>query len=176
MGRAGEDYVASLLARQLDDRYVMLRNYTPPPPWQSGGDIDAVLLGPHGITVFEVKALSGEYRCEGQDWFWRPNRGGEWRDAIVNPSTQALENTRRIRGTLRRHGLGHARVRPIVAVASPDMHVELAPPLAVYIFFAHRQNASIQSVVGHEQEPQGELSLEMLQRVYTALMSHRQSA
>lgn len=176
VGRAGEEFVTSVLARHLDDRYVLLRNYTPPSPWHGGGDIDAVLLGPHGVTVFEVKALSGEFRCEGQEWLWRRGRGGAWQEAIVNPSRQALDNARRIRETLRLNGLGHVRVRPIVAVASPDMHVELAPPLAVYVFFAHRRNVSIESVVGHSQESQSELSLPELQRIYAALMSYRMSA
>lgn len=172
VGRAGEEYLASVLARHLDNRYVLLRNYTPPPPWHNGGDIDALLLGPHGVTVFEVKALSGEFRCEGQEWFWRPNQGGAWREAIVNPSKQVLDNARRIRETLRLNGLGHVRVRPVVAVASPTMHVELVPPLAVFVFFAHRRNASIETVAGYVQELQSGLPLPELQRVYTALLSY----
>lgn len=176
VGRAGEEFVASVLARNLDNRYVLLRNYTPPAPWRTGGDIDAVLLGPHGVTVIEVKALSGEFQCVGQDWFWRPSRGGVWQEAIVNPSKQALENARRIRETLRASGLGHVSVRPIVAVASPDMHVELVPPLAVYIFFAHRRNALIENVVGYVKESQGVLPFPMLQQIYAALMSRSHSA
>lgn len=171
VGRAGEEYVTSVLARHLDSHYVLLRNYTPPPPWHSGGDIDAILLGPHGVTVFEVKALSGEFRCEGHDWFWRPRRGGMWQEAFVNPSKQALDNARRIRETLRMNGLDHVPVRPIVAVASSDMHVELAPPLAVYIFFAHRRNVSIQSIVGRTQEVQSDLPLPVLQHIYAVLIS-----
>ena len=72
-------------------------------------------------------------------------------------------------------GLGNVRVRPVVAVASPNMHVELAPPLAVYIFFAQRRNTSIESVVDYAQEPQSGLSLTVLQRVYTALLLGRQA-
>lgn len=172
VGRAGEEYVTSVLARRLDDRFVLLRNYTPPPPYHGGGDIDAVLLGPHGVTVFEVKALSGEFRCEGQEWFWRPSRGGAWQTAMVNPSKQALDNARRIRETLRLNGLGHMRVRPVVAVASPNMHVELVPPIAVYIFFAQRRNASLETVVGSVNGPHSGYSLPELQRIYSTLLSH----
>ncbi|MGZ3638058.1 MAG: nuclease-related domain-containing protein [Ktedonobacterales bacterium] len=175
VGRAGEDHVASVLARHLDDRFVLLRNYTPPPPWHTGGDIDAVLLGSHGVTVFEVKALSGEFRCEGQEWFWRPSRGGAWQEAKVNPSKQAINNARRIRETLRLNGLGHVYVRPVVAVASPNMHVELVPPLAAYIFFAQRRNASIETVVAYANEPQSGYSSSVLQRIYSALLSHVQT-
>lgn len=176
VGRAGEEFIAATLAAQLDDRYILLRNYTPPAPCQSGGDIDALLLGPHGVTVFEVKALRGEFRCEGAEWYWRSGRGGSWQEAIVNPSRQAMMNAQRIRETLRLHGIGDVRVRPIVAVASHEMRVELAPPLAVYIYFAHRRTAAISSVLGGAQETQSPLSAEALQRVYAILTAHRQSA
>jgi nuclease-like protein len=175
VGRAGEEYVASVLARYLDDRFVLLRNYTPPPPYHGGGDIDAVLLGPHGVTVFEVKALSGEFRCEGQEWLWRSSRGGAWQKAMVNPSKQALDNARRIRETLRWKGLERVRVRPVVAVASANMHVELVPPLAAYIFFAQRRNVSIETVIAYAHEPQSGYSLPELQRIYSALLSHAQT-
>ncbi|HKV83584.1 MAG TPA: nuclease-related domain-containing protein, partial [Ktedonobacterales bacterium] len=66
-GSNGEDILAETLADRFGDEYTLLRNYTPPAPSAIGGDIDAVLLGPHGVIVFEVKAWTGEYLATGRD-------------------------------------------------------------------------------------------------------------
>jgi hypothetical protein len=59
-------------------------------------------------------------------------------------------------------------VQPIVAVGSPDMFVDLHPPLATYIFYACRPNARPDTFLkpshGHHQLPPAVLS-----RVYAAL-------
>lgn len=142
-GSDGEDFLAETLADQFGDEYTLLRNYTPPAPWAIGGDIDAVLLGPRGVIVFEVKAWTGEYLATGHDWFWRPGSHGRWEPARRNPSSQALHNVERIKRTLQRAGLRHVQVRGVVAVASPHMRVYLEPPLAVYVFYACQDDADV---------------------------------
>jgi len=145
-GREGEALLARVLGRQLDDRYTLLRNYTP--LFGRRGDLDAVLLGPHGITSFEVKAWTGHYRVSGDAWFYRASPSAGWRPTEKNPTLQALENARRLRAVLARAGLGNVPVRPVVAVASARMTVELAPPLAVYLFFATRPQPHLAADLG----------------------------
>lgn len=135
-GRAGEEHLANVLAHQLDERFLLLRNYTPPWPHVKGGDIVAVLLGPHGLTVFEVKAWKGNFRYAGGDWWYQSSPQSIWEPARRNPSQQAKANAQRVRAVLDRFGLNNIRVQPVVAVAHPDMHVDLEPPVDVYVFFA----------------------------------------
>lgn len=135
-GRHGEELLQAVLARQLDDRYLLLRNYTPPPPDQRGGDIDAVLIGPHGINVIEVKAWNGYYQYAGEAWLYRAHPNHAWRPANKNPTLQALDNAARIRRLLERAGHGQVPVEPVIAVASRKMFVDVERPIAVPIFFA----------------------------------------
>ena len=135
-GRGGEDLLSETLGRQLGDEYLLLRNYTPPAPNHVGGDIDALLLGPLGVIVFEVKAWRGEYLARGGDFYWRPRSHAPWGPARANPIHQALSNVERVKITLRRAGLRHVQVRGVLAVASPDMRVYLEPPLDAYVFYA----------------------------------------
>jgi hypothetical protein len=166
--RAGEDALDFALRQHLDNRYLLLRNYTPPAPWHKGGDIDAVLLGPHGVTVFEVKAWRGMFLVQGGDWYRRVSPYAPWLPTDANPTTQARANADRIHETLRDSGIDSASVQPIVAVGSPDMFVDLHPPLATYIFYACRPNARPDTFLkpshGHHRLPPAVLS-----RVYAAL-------
>jgi|SRR5690348_7799735 len=144
-GREGEELLAAVLAQRLDDRYVLLRNYTPPWPYAAGGDIDAMLLGPHGVTVFEIKAWRGEYLCQGEEWWWRPYANAGWQEAMGNPVRQALANAERIRGVLRTAGMRGMHVQPMVAVADEEMRVEIAGRPGAYIFRACDPHAAVPS-------------------------------
>lgn len=124
-GQQGEDMLAWALGQRLDDRYILLRNYTPPAPFRSGGDIDGVLLGPHGVTLFEVKAWHGVYRCIGDEWLFLPRDRRRWEPAAKNPSQQALRNLQRVQGTLNLAGLSSIQAQPVLAIADAKMRVEL---------------------------------------------------
>lgn len=168
-GRAGEDHLAGVLAEHLDDRYLLLRNYTPPRPNSAGGDIDAVLLGPHGVTVFEVKAWRGDFRFESGDWWYQSSSTSKWEPAQSSPSQQAKANARRIRAILERSRLLDVRIQPVVAVAHPDMRVEIAPPVDVYVFFAMDDSPRVTELV---KPPRGAepLPFDRLQHICQSLL------
>jgi hypothetical protein len=52
----GEDRVAGLLARHLDDHYTLIRNVTLP---GEADDLDMVLVGPTGVWEFEILQFRG---------------------------------------------------------------------------------------------------------------------
>jgi hypothetical protein len=145
-GRGGEELLVRVLARHLDDGYTLLRNYTPPDGRR--GDIDAVLLGPHGVTTFEVKAWRGCYRVSGDAWFLRESPRDGWRPSDKNPSLQALDNAKRLRAVLARQDLGAVPVRPVVAIASNRTYVEIEPPLTVALFFATQPQRDLAADLG----------------------------
>ncbi len=133
-GLQGEQALIWFLAPRLDNRYLLLRNYTPPPPWRTGGDIDGVLLGPQGVTVFEVKAWRGVYRCEGEDWLFLPRDRSAWEPARKNPTQPARFSAERVRGTLALAGLRDVPTQPVIVAADPRMRVEIIgqPSVAIY--------------------------------------------
>jgi hypothetical protein len=188
-GRAGEDLLVRVLARHLDDRYMLLRNYMPGAPARQTvqrpagdrtiargghgrhsqqdrqdagatgvrpaarmrdrrGDIDAVLVGPHGVTTFEVKAWRGYFRVSGDAWYVREGPHAGWHLADKNPSFQALENAKRLTDVLADARLGAVPVRPVVAVAGTRMYVEIEPPLAVAVFFATQPQRNLAGELG----------------------------
>jgi hypothetical protein len=64
---AGEDRVAALLARQLDDTFTLIRNL--PVPGEED-DFDMVLVGPAGIWEFEILNFVGLVRGEVGWMYW----------------------------------------------------------------------------------------------------------
>ena len=145
-GRDGENLLGAVLGRWLGDEYVLLRNVTPPAPNHAGGDIDAVLLGPLGVIVFEVKAWRGEFLARGHDWFYRRRPYDDWEPARANPTRQALRNVERVKRALQRAGLRSIPVRGVVAVASADMRVYLKPPLGAFVFFACEDEVDVRGL------------------------------
>ncbi len=90
-GRKGEQRVVTVLQRRLNHRWVLFRNVVLP---GRQDDIDAILIGPNGVYVLEIKAFSGYHRNIGDRWQRR--YGFIWRDLSRNPSRQALGNAHRL--------------------------------------------------------------------------------
>lgn len=164
-GLQGEQALIWFLAQRLDNRYLLLRNYTPPPPFRTGGDIDGALLGPHGVMVFEVKAWRGVFRCDGEDWLFLPRDRSAWEQGRKNPIEQAHYATDRIKGTLALAGLRDVPVQPVLVIADPRMRVEVVgkPAIAIYQPFKDPDGLNL--------EPPGhEFTYHELDAIYTALI------
>ncbi|NTU81841.1 MAG: NERD domain-containing protein [Chloroflexales bacterium] len=115
-GRLGEEQVVERLRAVLDDRWVLLRNFTW--PGRRGGDIDLVLVGPGGIWAFEVKAYTGAVRNIGDTWEYRGKRG--WRKLSAHPGQQARRNAARLQAFCAEQGLNIPWVQPVVIWATDE--------------------------------------------------------
>lgn len=167
-GLQGEEALIWFLAPRLDNRYLLLRNYTPPPPWRTGGDIDGVLLGPHGVTVLEVKAWRGIYRVDGDDWLFLPHDRSAWEPARKNPTQQARFSVERVHGTLALAGLGDTPIQAMIVAAEPRMRVEIigSPAVAIYQPFKNPDALDL--------SPRGkEYNYDELDRLYKALIARQ---
>jgi hypothetical protein len=100
-GRQGEEQLTAFLTGHLDNSWRLYRNLLLP---DGKGDIDALLLGPRGLFVLEVKAWTGAYRIHGKTW-QRQNSTGHWHTINFNPSEQARWNARRLQAFLHSQGL-----------------------------------------------------------------------
>lgn len=170
-GLQGEEALIQFLAPRLDNRYLLLRNYVPPPPWSAGGDIDGVLLGPQGVTVFEVKAWRGVYRCTGEDWLFLPADRSAWEPARKNPTQQARFSAERVHGTLALAGLRDVHTQPVIVAADPRMRVEIAGSPAVAIYQPYKDPAWL------DLNPRGKsYDYDELDRIYKALFARRPAA
>ncbi|HEX9035512.1 MAG TPA: nuclease-related domain-containing protein [Ktedonobacterales bacterium] len=164
-GLQGEHALIWFLAQRLDNRYLLLRNYTPPAPFRTGGDIDGVLMGPHGVTVFEVKAWRGVFRCNGDEWLFLPRDRSAWEPGRKNPIDQARYAADRVKGTLALAGLRDIQVDPVLVAAEPRMRVEVIgePAIAIYQPFRDAEGLALQ--------PRGaEYSYADLDAIYKALV------
>ena len=122
-GQEGETRVVDVIRQTLDGNWTILRNVTL--PGRSKGDLDAVLVGPPGVWVLEVKALSGEYRNIGEHWEYR---AGKRRGLLrSSPSRQAQSNAARLAGFLRADGISQW-VTPVVVWANPESLLAVENP------------------------------------------------
>lgn len=99
-GLRGELRVAMAFKKRLDDRWNLFRNLILN---KDEGDIDAVLVGPSGVYVLEIKAYTGYHRNTRKRW--QRKYLGAWRDLNRSPSQQALHNARRLHTYLAEHGV-----------------------------------------------------------------------
>ncbi len=128
-GAAGENALAYVLSRQLDDSWVLLQGYLPPPPWHKGGDLDALLIGRSGITLFEAKTWKGFFLHRSDEWYYQRHPNAPWELARSNPTQQATKNAARLQHVLAHLHLSHVPVRPLIALVSDRMRVSLDPSM-----------------------------------------------
>ncbi len=112
-GRQGEERLTRLLRQHLDEKWVLFRNVLLP---DSKGDIDAVLMGPNGVFVLEIKAYTGYTRNIGQQWQRRIF--GVWRPLHRNPARQGKGNAMRLHQHLKKRGVD-VFIEPRVVWAGP---------------------------------------------------------
>lgn len=87
-GQEGENRVVDAMNASLNGEWTLFRNIIL--PGRACGDLDAVLVGPAGIWVLEIKTLAGDFRNIGDQWEFRA--GNKWKNAKTNPSRQVKKN------------------------------------------------------------------------------------
>jgi hypothetical protein len=92
VGQEGEDKVVEVILQTLDGNWSLFRNISL--PGRNKADLDAVLVGPSGVWVLEIKNFSGEYRNIGEQWEYRA--GNRWKPHKKSPSRQAQNNAARL--------------------------------------------------------------------------------
>lgn len=62
-GSQGEQLVKARLAAVLGDEFVLVCGYK-----NQKGEIDQILVGPHGVICIEIKFMNGHITCVGDSW------------------------------------------------------------------------------------------------------------
>ncbi len=122
-GQLGEERVLNVMYGVLDGKWWLFRNLEL--PGRRVGDLDLVLVGPHGVWSFEVKAYSGEYRNVGDRWERRANKS--WYPAFKNPSQQARRNAKELSQLLSTNQIKQW-ITPVIVWANPESTVVLDNP------------------------------------------------
>jgi hypothetical protein len=91
-GEEGENKVVEIMGQVLDGNWSLFRNVLL--PGRRKTDLDAVLVGPSGVWVLEVKTFTGNYRNIGEQWEYRV--GNRWKLHGKSPSHQAKNNAVRL--------------------------------------------------------------------------------
>jgi hypothetical protein len=91
-GEEGENRIVESMGQVLDGNWSLFRNIIL--PGRKKTDLDAVLVGPSGVWVLEVKTFSGTYRNIGEQWEYRI--GNKWKLYGKSPSRQAKNNAVRL--------------------------------------------------------------------------------
>ncbi len=123
-GQAGEDRVVEALRQNLDGRWTLWRNVTL--PGRNKADIDAVLVGPPGVWVLEIKTFTGEYRNVGEHWEFRS--GNRWSLLKSSPSRQAQDNAARLASFLKADRITQW-IAPVVVWANPESPLTVENPM-----------------------------------------------
>lgn len=93
---AGARQLGRLLAPQLDQQFVFIRNISQ----RALGTVDAALVSKHGVLVLRVTRRKGQFFNEGGQWL-RRRRNGNWRLMRWNPTREIVADAKRIKRYLR---------------------------------------------------------------------------
>ncbi|OWV14645.1 nuclease-related domain-containing protein [Fibrobacter sp. UWB5] len=118
-GRDGEDKVVDVMRETLDGSCHVFRNCVLP---DKKGDIDAILVSPQGLFVFEVKNYN--MKCENTQDEWFFYSGKKKKKLKENPSIQAKRNAARLAEHLEADFSRNKErkwVNPIVVMANADV-------------------------------------------------------
>jgi hypothetical protein len=122
-GEEGEERVADVIKRALNGGWSLFRNVTI--PGQKSGDMDAVLVGPTGVWILEIKTLSGKFKNIGE--MWQCLNGKKWEQLKRNPSVQARKNALRLKNLFQADHVS-LFVKPAVIWANPESPLEVENP------------------------------------------------
>lgn len=122
-GQEGEERVIMLMSQLLDGNWHLFRNVLL--PGRQRADLDAVLVGPTGVWVLEIKNYSHEHRNIGEQWAYRI--GNRWKPVRSSPSRQAKTNAIRLANFLRADGI-QQWIKPVVVWANPEAPLTVENP------------------------------------------------
>lgn len=151
IGRLGEERLTAFLQKHLDGRYTLFRNVLLP---DGRGDMDAVLVGPQGVWVLEVKAYGGQHLVRGELWYERVS-DGEWVKMSRNPTRQVQTNGERMRLFLKDCAVA-TPVSERVVWAGDGLLVRDDP--TVTIWELHRRDAILDELEKAEHLPAAEIT------------------
>lgn len=115
--------VGDALARELNQRYVFIRNLSRP----GLGYIDALLIGPPGALVFRVTETTGVFLNEGSDWLERKG-GRDFELSRHNFTRECVTDVFALRNYLAKRGLGDVPVYGIVVFVSGQVQLQTRKP------------------------------------------------
>jgi len=133
--RKGGHEVQKRLGQYLDDRFTLVHGARLP---GRKGQVDAVLVGPHGATALAFANDEGRARCLGESWYaWSPKLD-DFVDVGFSPAKQARTDLAALQSYLAGRQLG-ATVPADCAViqTQPHAQIEFMQP-AVPIFTADK--------------------------------------
>jgi hypothetical protein len=146
--RKGGREVEKRLGQYLDDRFTLVHGARLP---GRAGQVEAVLVGPHGVTALAFANDEGRVRCLGENWYiWSPKLN-DFVDAGYSPAKQARADLAALQAYLAGRQLG-ATVPADCAViqANPRSQIESMQP-AVPIFMADQVDEMAQALAAQRE-------------------------
>ena len=128
-GQKGEDRVVEIISHNLDGNWSLFRNVSL--PGRKRTDLDAVLVGPSGVWVLEIKNFTGEHRNIGEHWEYRAEN--RWKHAKKSPSRQAQNNAIRLANFLKADGIQQWVIPAVVWANQESPLIVENPTVAVWL-------------------------------------------
>ncbi len=117
--------VIAVMGKVLDRNYTLLRNVTPPGLEAS---FPFILVGPAGVFVMYVTALTGMFRAKGDQW--GTITGNAFKNERPNLMTRTERMARAIQVFLQRQGYSEiTSVDAVLLCSDPSVHVDSIRPI-----------------------------------------------
>jgi len=130
LGDEGEDGVCDELARILGSEYIIHRNFK-----ISGRkfDIDAIVVGPKGVVVFEIKNYTNRIAFDRNDALVETKSGFKRIPTNDDPRNEVEYYCKELKKYFYAKGFGRLPLRKAVAFLKKDMAIILSDRIGVYV-------------------------------------------
>lgn len=122
-GEQGEQRVREEL-HCLDESYTALHNLVLDPDL---GDIDHVVVAPHGIYALETKNWNADIEIDQESAYY------DGYETDKSPSKQVKKNSETVKSTLEKNGIRVPFVKPIIVFVDSRVDIEKVPSGDVYV-------------------------------------------
>jgi hypothetical protein len=120
----GQKTLIDYLSRQLNNRFVLLRNIK-----LAGTDITIpmILLGPSGISVITTRAEKGIYQVKAEA-ISKVGSSKEFTPIRPSPVNRTLLMTEAVTRYLREHNIEPPEIQPVMFFSNPGTHIDSTRP------------------------------------------------
>jgi hypothetical protein len=120
-----EDVIKTHFMRNLDNRFIMLRNLQLE---GSGETFPPILVGPSGLVVLNVSHDKGFYRVKGESLWEMSKSTHRFGPARPNLIKQSQDYAQKLAGILDAHDKSHPEILPVLIFDNPGVHIETTNP------------------------------------------------
>lgn len=121
-----EDAIVVQFVRDLDNRFIMLRNFKLGDEHQA---LPPILIGPPGLFILNISSARGFFQAKEDSWSEMSKTTHRFGPGRPNLIKQSQDYAQQLADIFEAHDKSHPKITPVLIFADPGAHVETSNPV-----------------------------------------------